>query len=295
MTEFYDGKYNVLLSTTIVESGLDIPTANTLIMHKADMFGLAQLYQLRGRVGRAKQRGYALFTYGQNKPLTKQAEKRLQVLQSLDTLGAGFTLASHDLDIRGAGNLLGEEQSGHIKEVGYELYQAMLEEAITSLKSGNQNVLTQDKWSPQINLGTAVLIPENYVSDLSLRLNLYRRLSLIEEKEDLQGFKVELIDRFGELPLEVEHLLKIVEIKAACRIANVETVDAGPRGATLTFRDNSFPNPEGLIEYMSKPQNQAKLKADHKLVMIRSWASAEDRLTGTGLILEKLKQLSKTE
>ena len=138
MTAFYDGAYDVLLSTSIVESGLDIPTANTLIVHRAEMFGLAQLYQLRGRVGRSKQRAYALFTVPADRTLTPTAERRLKVLQSLDTLGAGFQLASHDLDIRGAGNLLGEEQSGHIKEVGYELYQQMLEEAVASLKAGGE-------------------------------------------------------------------------------------------------------------------------------------------------------------
>ena len=144
---FYDGKYDILLSTSIVESGLDIPTANTLIVHRADMFGLAQLYQLRGRVGRSKTRAYAIFTVPAGKPLTPQAEKRLKVLQSLDTLGAGFQLASHDLDIRGAGNLLGDEQSGHIKEVGYELYQQMVQDAVERLKSGLEEP-AQEMWSP---------------------------------------------------------------------------------------------------------------------------------------------------
>ena len=157
MTAFYDGKYDVLLSTTIIESGLDIPTANTLIVHRADRFGLSQLYQLRGRVGRAKLRAYALFTLPTRK-ITAQAEQRLKVLQSLDTLGAGFQLASHDLDIRGAGNLLGDEQSGHIKEVGFELYQQMLEEAVESLKAGIADPVA-DRWSPQITIGTPVLIP----------------------------------------------------------------------------------------------------------------------------------------
>ena len=159
MSAFYDGKYDVLLSTTIIESGLDIPTANTLIVHRADLFGLSQLYQLRGRVGRSKMRAYALFTLPAERKITAQAERRLKVLQSLDTLGAGFQLASHDLDIRGAGNLLGEEQSGHIKEVGFELYQQMLEEAVASLKAGITEPVA-DKWSPQITIGTPVMIPE---------------------------------------------------------------------------------------------------------------------------------------
>jgi transcription-repair coupling factor (superfamily II helicase) len=160
MSAFYDGKYDILLSTTIIESGLDIPNANTLIVHRSDMFGLAQLYQLRGRVGRSKLRAYALFTLPAQQKITPQAERRLKVLQSLETLGAGFQLASHDLDIRGAGNLLGEEQSGHIKEVGFELYQSMLEEAILNLKAGVAEPAA-DRWSPQITVGMPVLIPED--------------------------------------------------------------------------------------------------------------------------------------
>ena len=234
MNAFYDGKYDVLLSTTIVESGLDIPTANTLIVQRADMFGLAQLYQLRGRVGRAKLRAYAYLTTQPRKPLTPQAERRLKVLGSLDTLGAGFTLASHDLDIRGAGNLLGEEQSGHIREVGFELYQEMLEEAIARIRSGEigADVDTDDGWSPQINLGVPVLIPDDYVPDLDVRLGLYRRLATLTTKTELEGFAAELHDRFGKLPSEVETLLRIVRVKAMCRQAGIERMDTGPKGAT---------------------------------------------------------------
>src|SRR6187431_2639662 len=221
MSAFYDGKYDILLSTTIIESGLDIPTANTLIVHRADMFGLAQLYQLRGRVGRSKLRAYALFTLPAQKKITPQAERRLKVLQSLDTLGAGFQLASHDLDIRGAGNLLGEEQSGHIKEVGFELYQQMLEEAVAGLKAGITAPVA-DKWSPQITIGTPVMIPEDYVADLPVRLGLYRRLAEIEQERDIEAFGAELIDRFGAQPEEVHHLLQVVGIKLLCRQANVE-------------------------------------------------------------------------
>ena len=210
-----------LLSTAIVESGLDIPNANTLIVHRSDMFGLAQLYQLRGRVGRSKTRAYAYFTMPNGEKLTAGAEKRLKVLQSLDTLGAGFSLASHDLDIRGAGNLLGEEQSGHIREVGFELYQSMLEEAVASLRNGGDLGEAQEQWSPQISLGTSVLIPESYVADLQLRLGLYRRLSMLEKRSDIDAFAAELVDRFGELPEEVKHLLDVVEIKGLARQAGV--------------------------------------------------------------------------
>ena len=268
MTAFYEGKYDILLSTTIVESGLDIPTANTLIVHRADMFGLAQLYQLRGRVGRSKTRAYALFTVPANRTLTVQAERRLKVLQSLDTLGAGFQLACHDLDIRGAGNLLGEEQSGHIKEVGYELYQQMLEEAVAALKAGVEEP-AEDQWSPTIAIGTPVMIPESYVADLQLRLDLYRRLSTLETDAEIDAFGAELIDRFGPLPDEVEQLLKIVAIKVLCRRANVEKVEAGPKGIIVSFRDNAFANPDGLVAYVAEQGSFAKVRPDMRIVFIR--------------------------
>jgi transcription-repair coupling factor (superfamily II helicase) len=291
MAAFYDGKYDVLLSTTIIESGLDIPTANTLIVHRADMFGLAQLYQLRGRVGRSKLRAYALFTLPNQKRITAQAERRLKVLQSLDTLGAGFQLASHDLDIRGAGNLLGEEQSGHIKEVGFELYQQMLEEAVISLKAGIAAPVA-DRWSPQITIGTPVLIPEDYVADLSVRLALYRRLADIEDEQAIEAFGAELVDRFGPLPEEVEHLLKIVAIKSLCRRANVERIESGPKGAVLTFRDNVFPNPEGLIGLIAREAANMRVRPDQKLVVFNDWEQPAERLKGTTAVLRRLVNIA---
>jgi transcription-repair coupling factor (superfamily II helicase) len=287
MSAFYDGKFDVLLSTTIIESGLDIPTANTLIVHRADMFGLSQIYQLRGRVGRAKLRAYALLTLPANRRITPQAERRLKVLQSLDTLGAGFQLASHDLDIRGAGNLLGEEQSGHIKEVGYELYQEMLEEAVLSLKAGLGAPLAE-KWSPQITIGTAVLIPEDYVTDLPVRLALYRRLAEIEEERDIEAFAAELVDRFGPLPQEVEYLLQVVAIKSLCRRANVERIEVGPKGAVLALRDNIFANPEGLIAYINKHPEGARVRPDMKVVFFDEWDGPQARLKGATGILRAL-------
>jgi transcription-repair coupling factor (superfamily II helicase) len=289
MTAFYEGRYDILLSTAIVESGLDIPSANTLIVHRADMFGLGQLYQLRGRVGRGKTRAYALFTIPANKPPTAQAERRLKVLQSLDTLGAGFQLASHDLDIRGAGNLLGDEQSGHIKEVGYELYQQMLEEAVAQLKAGiSDEDATDDHWSPSITIGTPVMIPEHYVEDLHLRLGLYKRLSTLDTDQEIQAFAAELIDRFGPLPEEVEQLMGIVAIKALCRRANVDKVDAGPKGLILSFRDNAFANPEGLVRFIGEQGSLAKVRPDMRIVFIRDFDTAEQRLKGTGTILRSL-------
>jgi len=291
MNAFYDGKYDVLISTTIVESGLDIPSANTLIVHRADMFGLAQLYQIRGRIGRSKQRAYAYLTVPPKKGITVNAEKRLKVLQSLDTLGAGFTLASHDMDIRGAGNLLGEEQSGHIKEVGVELYQSMLEEAVASLRSGEHAVDVSETWSPHINVGSAVLIPESYVADLDVRLALYRRLSDVESQEDIEGFAAELIDRFGPLPEEVKNLLKIVRIKSLCRTCRVEKVDAGPKGVTLGFRPEGFPNVEGLIEWVTTARTPMKLRPDGKLVYGRGGSEPDDRLRVTEQLLQNLASL----
>ncbi|WP_426230298.1 transcription-repair coupling factor [Pararhizobium sp. DWP3-4] len=292
MNAFYEGRYDVLLSTTIVESGLDVPTANTLIVHRADMFGLAQLYQLRGRVGRSKVRAFALFTLPVNRTLTGMAERRLKVLQSLDTLGAGFQLASHDLDIRGAGNLLGDEQSGHIKEVGFELYQQMLEEAVAELKGDEE--IADSGWSPQISVGTPVMIPDDYVPDLHLRLGLYRRLGEITELGDIDAFGAELIDRFGPLPLEVQHLLKIVYIKSLCRTANVEKLDAGPKGVVVQFRNREFPNPGALVGYIAKQGIMAKIRPDHSIFFQRDFPTPEKRLAGAAVVMTQLAGLAKT-
>jgi transcription-repair coupling factor (superfamily II helicase) len=292
MTAFYEGQYDVLLSTTIIESGIDIPTANTLVIHRADRFGLSQLYQLRGRVGRSKTRAYAYMTTPVQKKLTESAEKRLKVLQSLDSLGAGFTLASHDLDLRGGGNLLGEEQSGHIKDVGVELYQSMLEEAVASSR-GETSDEDAGEWSPQINVGVAVLIPDYYVPDLDVRLQLYRRLSSLEERADREAFAAEMIDRFGELPDEVETLLRVVAVKMLCKSAGVEKVDAGPKGAVIHFRGNKFADPVGLVQHISKNQGMFKVRPDHKLVLRAEWDAPDDRLRAVENAMKPLAELAK--
>lgn len=290
MNAFYDRKYDCLLSTTIIESGLDIPTANTLVIYRADKFGLSQLYQLRGRVGRSKTRAYAYFTTPVNKQLTPAAEKRLKVLASLDTLGAGFTLAAHDLDMRGAGNLVGEEQSGHIREIGFELYQSMLEEAIAELKDGVD--ATSVDWTPNIQIGTSVLIPEAYVNDLQLRLSLYRRASTLSTRDEIDEFKAELHDRFGPVPEEVEHLLEIMHIKALCKQAGVATIEAGPKGAQISFHQDRFANPEGLIDYASLHPASFKLQADQKLIYRAKWEDAEARLQGVVGLVETLDKIA---
>ncbi len=290
MNAFYDGKYDVLLATSIVESGLDIPTANTMVIHRADMFGLAQLYQIRGRVGRAKARAYCYLTTKPRAPLTPQATKRLRLLGSLDSLGAGFSLASQDLDLRGAGNILGEEQSGHITEVGYELYQAMLEETIARLKSGDLSTPLDDgQWAPQINLGVPVLIPEEYVPDLDIRLGLYRRLSGLTTKVELEGFAAELIDRFGPLPREVNTLLLVIRIKGVCRRAGIGRLDVGPKGATIQFHNDKFANPAGLVEFIQAEKGAARVK-DNKIILTRNWASETDKIKGSFAIAKDLAE-----
>ncbi|MAW98508.1 MAG: transcription-repair coupling factor [Sphingomonas sp.] len=278
MSAFYDKKFEVLVSTTIVESGLDIPSANTLIVNRADKFGLAQLYQLRGRVGRAKTRAYAYMTTPPERMMTDAAEKRLKVLSDLESLGAGFQLASHDLDIRGAGNLLGDEQSGHIKEVGYELYQSMLEDAILDAKSGGLRDEAKQDFSPQITVDAAILIPEDYVPDLDLRMGLYRRLNEVEDRQGIEAFAAELIDRFGKLPEPTENLLKLIEAKLAAKKANIAKLDVGPKGALVTFFNDTFPSVEGLLAYVDRLEGTAKLRPDMKLVITRAWGDPKSRL-----------------
>ena len=279
MSAFYDRKYDVLLSTTIVESGLDIPSANTLIIHRADRFGLAQLYQLRGRVGRAKTRAYAYFTTPETRTVTEAADKRLQVLANLESLGAGFQLASHDLDIRGAGNLLGDEQSGHIKEVGFELYQSMLEEAIMDAKSGGLAKRAED-FSPQITVDAPIMIPDEYVPDLDLRMGLYRRMNELDAPAEIEPFAAEMIDRFGKLPPETDNLLKVIEIKMNCRAAQVVKLDVGPKGALVHFHNDSFPDLPGLLAYVQRLKGTAKLRPDSKLVITRAWPDPASRING---------------
>jgi transcription-repair coupling factor (superfamily II helicase) len=285
MSAFYDGAVDLLLSTSIIESGLDIPTANTLIVHRSDRFGLAQLYQLRGRVGRSKPRAYAYFTVPAHRILKGAAAKRLDVLQTLDSLGAGFALASHDMDIRGAGNLLGEEQSGHIREVGVELYQTLLEEAVHAARG---EAAADEQWSPQIAVGASVMIPDEYVADLGVRMGLYRRIASLAAAADIDNFAAELIDRFGALPDEVDHLLQVVRIKQSCRAAGVEKIEAGPKGAVIAFRGDSFAAPERLIGFITDGAGDIRLRPDHKLVVARDWRDPVARMRGVGALVEEL-------
>jgi len=292
MTEFSEGRADLLLSTNIIESGLDMPAVNTLVVDRADRFGLGQLYQLRGRVGRGKQRGYAYLTWPPNQALSATAEKRLSVMQALDSLGAGFTLASHDLDIRGAGNLLGEEQSGHIREVGIELYQQMLEDAVAEL-SGREGERrgAEREWTPGISLGLPVLIPESYVADLPVRLGLYRRIGALASDAESEALAAELVDRFGTLPAEVENLFSVVALKRACRAAGVERLEAGPKGLVLSFRANQFRNPGGLAAWLATQKGGVRLRPDHKIALVRELEPAA-RLAAARALLEELARIA---
>lgn len=294
MVDFAERKFDVLLATSIIESGLDMPSVNTIIVYRSDRFGLAALYQLRGRVGRGKLRAYAYYTTPPNKKLSETAQKRLNVMQSLDSLGAGFMLASHDLDIRGAGNLLGDEQSGHIKEIGVALYQKMLADAVRRLRAEQSGEKTSDNedFSPQISVGLPVLIPPEYVADLDVRMNLYNRIGDIETLEEIESLRAELVDRFGAYPIEVDNLLSTVELKLLAKRANIERIDAGPKGASIAFYKNTFPNPAALIEYMSKQLGTMKIRPDQKLIVMRPWDKPTDRLAGVKKIIQKIADLA---
>lgn len=284
---FYDGNYDCLVSTTIVESGIDVPRANTLIVWRSDMLGLAQAYQLRGRVGRSKARAYAYLTIPDDGLITPQAQKRLKILQSLDSLGAGFQLASHDLDMRGGGNLLGEEQSGQIKEVGVELYQQMLEEAVIEMKDG-AGAISLRSWSPSISVPIAVLIPEDYVRDLNLRLTLYRRLAEIESEEERDGFAAELSDRFGKLPLEVLQLIEVQGIKALCKKAGIEKLAITPNGAILTFKNEVAPDPARIIALVTRSPAIYRIRPDGRLMVNGNWQTDNSKLKGAKKAIEDI-------
>ncbi|MFV0626632.1 MAG: transcription-repair coupling factor [Alphaproteobacteria bacterium] len=292
MNDFADGKFDLLLSTTIIESGIDMPTVNTMIIYRADMFGLAQLYQLKGRVGRSKVRGYCYFTVSQRKKINPIAERRLNILKALDNLGAGFSLASHDMDIRGSGNILGEEQSGHIKEVGIALYHHMLEEEIARIKAGAYGKEEEvAEWIPQINIGIPIMIPETYVQDLGVRLGLYKRIGDLKTKAEILDMKEELVDRFGKLPEEVENLLTTVEIKQLCKMANIEKIDAGAKGALVMFRNNVFAQPEKLIDFISKQFGIVKVRSDQKLFIEKNLESYKIRVETIKNYIAKLVDL----
>lgn len=293
MFDFHDKKYDVLLATNIIESGLDIPTVNTIIIDRADLFGLSQLYQLRGRVGRSKTRAYAYLTIPNQKKLNEKSLKRLEVMQSLDTLGAGFQLASYDMDIRGAGNILGEAQSGHIREVGVELYQQLLEEAVHEVENpAQQSKEPIATWTPQLNLDLPVLIPETYVTDLGTRLELYQRIAQITELEEIPDLENEMLDRYGPLPDTFKNLLSVIDLKVLSKRAHIDKVDLGQKGVVISFYRNEFPRPDKLIDYIQARHGLVRLRQDHKLVILTNWSTHEEKMTGLRSILLQLESMA---
>ena len=297
MCDFADGKADILLATTIIESGIDMPNVNTMIIYRADMFGLAQLYQLRGRIGRSKLRGYCYFTIPNQKTLTPIAEKRLNILQALNQLGAGFSLANHDLDIRGAGNILGIEQSGHIKDIGIALYHHLLEEEINRLKAGesdknSQTAAADTDWTVQILTGVPIIIPEKYVADLGVRLGLYKRIGGLKTVEEINDMREELIDRFGPVPEEVENLLKTVEIKQICAMCGIERIEAGARGILIAFHNNTFKNVDKLMNFINRQGGAIKVRPDQRLFIERDLSVYKTRLDTIRKYAAKLYELS---
>ena len=294
MTAFYDGRIDVLVTTTIIQSGLDIPNANTMVIHRCDRFGLGQLYQLRGRIGRSRARAYAYITLPPGMKPGKDAMRRLKALSQMDSLGAGFSLASRDLEIRGAGNLLGREQSGHIREVGVELYQQMVEEAVEKVRAEQEGRLreTRHSWSPEVGVGSAVLIPDTWVRDLDVRLVLYRRIAALEDRAEIDDLREELVDRFGDLPEEADNLLRIIAIKGDCRRAGIARLDAGPLGAVVAFHHDSFAEPERLISWITDQNGTARMRPDHTLVVTGSWERVKDRLDGAECLASELSAIA---
>ena len=292
MRDFYHQRFNVLLSTTIIESGIDIPTANTIIINRADRFGLAQLHQLRGRVGRSHHQAYAYMISPAQKQLTADAQKRLAAIESLDTLGAGFALASQDLEIRGAGELLGESQSGSIDEIGYTLYSTFLDQAIADLnkqKGKPQEDNQQVHEKTEVNLYIPARFPDDYIPDVHLRLTMYKRISSAISNEQLYDLQVETIDRFGLLPDAAKNLFAVAELKLLVKKLDIKSIEAGPKGGKIVFAENPDINLDALMHAIANNPQQFSLKDSQTLQIKRDLPEAEQRFE---LVKEIAKLLS---
>jgi transcription-repair coupling factor (superfamily II helicase) len=295
MNDFVDGKIDMLLSTTIIESGIDISEANTMIIYRAEMFGLSQLYQLRGRVGRGKVRAYAYLMLSPKK-LSDESRKKLEVMQNLDSLGVGFSIASHDMDIRGSGNLLGDEQSGHVRETGVELYQQMLLETIEDLKKESLTTpsalrLTPYDYSIQLKLGISLLIPEPYMPDLSLRMNFYKKIARVESTEDQEILITEMTDRFGKIPEEILNLMEVARLKFACKKVGIEKLEVAAEGIFISFKDNKFAAPEDLMQLIFSSKNQIKLHAGQKVFFAGRVTSIAEKFSFAFTVIQRMSAL----
>ena len=291
MQDFYHRRFNVLVCTTIIETGIDVPTANTIIINRADKLGLAQLYQLRGRVGRSHHRAYAYLIVPPRKAMTKDAQKRIDAIGSLEELGMGFTLASHDLEIRGAGELLGGEQSGHIQEIGYDLYTELLERAVKSLESGEQLELNQPlSQGAEINLYTTALLPNDYIIDVHTRLIMYKRIANATNVATLNDIQIEMIDRFGLLPKAAQALLKSTEIKLKSNELGIDKIEYGSAGGNISFKENPNFNPIKLVNLMQMQPHKYKLDREGKLHLLEEYEEFSKRCEEVERVLEELKK-----
>jgi len=287
MLDFQRQRFNVLLCTTIIESGIDIPNANTIIIDRADRFGLAQLHQLRGRVGRSHHRAYAYLVVPDRKSMTGDAAKRLEAIAALDELGAGFTLATHDLEIRGAGELLGAEQSGQIAEVGFSLYTELLERAVRSIREGHLPDLDAEAdHGAEIELHIPALIPEDYQPDVHARLTLYKRIASARDIDALRELQVEMIDRFGLLPDQVKHLFAVTELKLAATPLGIRKLDLGANGGRIVFKAKPDIDPMDVIRLVQSQPKTYQLDGADKLRMKLELPDAASRIrTARGLLI----------
>jgi len=289
MLDFYHRRFNVLVCTTIIESGIDVPTANTIIIDRADRFGLAQIHQLRGRVGRSHHRAYAYLITPPRKAMTADAVKRLEALESLEELGAGFTLATHDLEIRGAGELLGDEQSGQIQEIGYNLYMELLERAVSALKAGKTADLERPlDAGPAVDLHLPALIPEDYVPDVHLRLVLYKRIAGTESREELDELKVEMIDRFGPMPGFAQSLFRSTQIKLRAAQLGIRKIDAGPTSGYIVFEEQNKIDAKRVLKLIQGRPKDYRLDGPLKLKFSHEARTEENLFTRIELLLELL-------
>jgi transcription-repair coupling factor (superfamily II helicase) len=289
MVDFYHRRFNMLVCTTIIESGIDVPTANTIMINRADRFGLAQLHQLRGRVGRSHHRAYAYLIVPARKALTADAAKRLEALESLEELGAGFVLATHDLEIRGAGELLGENQSGQMTEVGLAMYFDLLERAVQALKEGREPELDRPlAAATEVELHTPAFLPDTYVGDVQVRLVLYKRIAASADDTALDDLNAELVDRFGSLPAPAQSLLRIARLKIRARTLGIRRLDLGAQGGYVLFEEQNHIDPAAVIRMVQKQAREYRLEGPLKLRVSRPLLEETQRFDFAADLLQKL-------
>jgi transcription-repair coupling factor (superfamily II helicase) len=289
MLDFYHRRFNLLVCSTIIESGIDVPTANTIIINRADRLGLAQLHQLRGRVGRSHHRAYAYLVTPPRRALSADAEKRLAAIEAMEELGAGFTLASHDLEIRGAGELLGEDQSGQIHEIGFSLYNDLLERAVRALKEGRTPELDKPlHQGPEIDLLLPALIPDDYIEDVHTRLVLYKRISAAAGQQELDELQVEMIDRFGLLPGPAKNLFRITALKLLAAPLGVRKIELGSSEGRLLFTDQPAINAARLIELIQTRPDGYRLDGGNKLRLYGDFETEQARFDKVAELLKLL-------